>query len=76
MACHYIETGHTKPVVGGVYVRSLAYASAPHQCHLRSFTEATGGTTLTCGRYLVHVSIAELSHWYLLTHEDATQGPP
>lgn len=66
MATHYHEVGHTKPVLGASYVRSLRFNYSWTRYKLRSFNETTGMATLVRSHYTVFVSLSDLSHWHMV----------
>jgi hypothetical protein len=66
MACHYVEFGHTKPIVGALYVRWLRYNGEHDQHVLKSFNETTGMATLTGRHDPQFVLLSELSHWHMV----------
>lgn len=66
MACHYHETGHTKPIVGAIYVRWLQWSASWNQYRLKSFNPTTGIATLIRDGNAHFVLLSELSRWHMI----------
>lgn len=66
MACHYSENGHTRPVVGAVYVRWLRWSGENDRYRLVSLNEATGMARLVGTSGSRFVRISALSHWHIV----------
>lgn len=70
MAYHYVPTGHTPVIVGRIYSRYPVNSPYSHYSRYKcvKVNEATGCCKLVPvhGSYVHYVSIAELSHWYIV----------
>lgn len=62
MAYHYVELGHTKPIIGKLYQRFLSVYSSSYR--LTKYNTSTGMCKMVYDGGFCFISVTELSHWY------------